>query len=334
MNCVLIVKEMKKMKIKSLTTTKIGYLFCVISAVTIFACKNENSKKNNKVTNKQEESNVEKHIDTSYKKNIRLFDQFYYDMPESTVAQVNAELDKKTESDHAILTFKNENIYFKKEFFYEAGLLKKVKLVANNITNTRENSPIILDLFNSKYGKSTLKEDKQETDEIQTIATRIIDYKEGNSFTEKTSYDSKIHRKISNNEFKEYLNNSLYSSFCNIANNDLQIVSLGEDTFYKVMKDVTKDEFVNIPVEVSIKKIPYKKTVVYNEYTWMQGTKKITLYCFKSLNYKGNKYTPREIGVNTDLIVTFSKVEKSSIKNNTESNEDLKLKEKETLNAI
>lgn len=310
-----------------------GYLFALLTVATIFACNDDNSKKRNKEPNKQVESkNIEKPIDTSYKKNIRLFDQFYYDMPESVVVKVNAEFEKKMKSDHAILTYRNENIYFEKQFFYEVGLLKKVNLVANDITNERENSPLILDLFNSKYGKSIFKEDIQESDEVQTIATRIIDYKRGGYLA--TTYDSKIHRKITNNEFKGFLNNSLYGSFCSVANNDLQIVSSGDDSFYKVMKDVTKDEFVKIPVEVAIKIIPYKKIVVYNDHTWIDGEKSIKLYFFKSVKYIGNKYKPLEMGMNTDLIVTFTKSQKSNKKNEKEVLDDPKLAEKQTIDAI
>lgn len=311
-----------------------GYLFAILTLVTIFACKNDNLKKDNKESSNQlENNNVEKPIDTSYKKNLRLFDQFYYDMPEKVVVTVNAEFEKKMKSNYAILTYKNENIYFKKQFLYEAGLLKSVKLVANNITDKRENSPLILELFNSKYGRSTIEEDKFDSDEIQTVATRIIDYKKGSSF-EPTTYDSKIHRKITNNELKEFLNNLFTGGFYSVANNDLQIVSSGGDTFYKVMKDVTKDEFVKIPVEVAIKKIPYKKILTYNNHTWKDGEKEIRLHFFKSLKYIGNKYDPIENGINTDLIVTFKKSQKSNKKNEKEDLDEPKLTEKETMNAI
>ena len=322
------------MKIKFMIYNIARYLFVILGLTTIFACNNDNLKKGNKEPNKESEIQItEKPVDTSYKKNIRLFDQFYYDMPKSVVESVNAEIVKKIESDHAILTYKNENIYFEKQFYYEADLLKNIKLVANNVTNNRENSPLVLSLLISKYGKSNFKEDKYESDETQIIATRIIDYKRS-GFSESTNYDSKIHRKINKNEFNEFIDNEFQSSFYSVANNELQIVSLGEDSFYRIMKDVTKDEFVKIPVEVAIKKIPYKKIVIYNDHTWKDGEKYIRLYCFESVKYIGNKYKPLEMGINTNIILTYGKLEKNSNEKDTEIPVDTKLKEKETMNAI
>jgi len=307
----------------------------ILLAVSFHSCKKDDSTKNNKNFEQQTEtSNGEKEIDTSYKKNIRLFDQFYYGMPEKIVFDINKKINDSSKTDQAILTYKNENVYFKKQFFYTDGLLNKVQLVSYNTTNKRENSPIILELFNSKYGKSEFKEDIFETDETQTIATKIINFKEPSGLSTIEPYDPKIHKDVSKKEFNDYINHSHQIRPYTIANNELHIVKIGGESFYKIMKDITKDEIVKIPVKVAIKKINYKKIITFNEHIWRNGEKKIRLYCFKSIRYQGNKYQPVEINLNKDLIVTFTRLEKNNPIQEEENSEDPKLREKKTIDAI
>ncbi len=314
------------MKINLKTMKEIKKILIILIVISLHACK-----KDNKEINKQVESNnVAEPIDTSYKKNIRLFDNFYYGMPMSEVLQVNAALDKKNDSDHAILNYNNEDIYCKKEFKYKNGLLEEVTLIALEKTAGRENSPLLLSLFNTKYGKSKINEDKEETDEEQTIVTKILNYEKSiltATESDDLIYNPKIHKEVSENEFKNKLD-----VFHQITNTKLHTVSIGS-SHYKMLKDITKDEIIFIPIKAAIKKIKYKKTVTYVNNIWEKEGKKIVLHYLKSISCIGNKYEPLHFGVNYDINLTFSKVKKNSEIKNSEIR-DSKVAQKQTLDAI
>lgn len=269
------------MKIKSLTTNKIGYLFCVILAITIFACKNENSEKNNKVTNKQEESNVEKHIDTSYKKNIRLFDQFYYDMPSTDAINLENYYRRKRDdyNDNRIeLNYKGISFFFRQNLIFKNKLLKEVVLESD----TQVGLDKIIDLYTEKYGTPKI-ETKKSSREIDDVSiTGLIKIND-------PLYDPTIHKEISK---KEYYKDTIGSipglgPHGMLVNEKYKIVER-EFYFYKLMKNITTDELVSLKADVIKKKYKYKIVDHIKTYTWLDNNKLIKIeYLFKN-DFIGN----------------------------------------------
>jgi hypothetical protein len=270
------------MKIKNMICKTAGYLFAVLTVATIFACNDDNSKKGNKESNKQIESkNIEKPIDSSYKKNIRLFDQFYYDMP--SVAAINLENNyRKKRNDYddnrIELTYKGVSFFFKKNLLFKNKLLKEVVLESY----TQIGLDKIIDLYTEKYGTPKI-ETKTATREIDDVLiSGLIKIND-------PLYDPKIHKEISK---KEYYKDTIgdipgLGPHGMLVNEKFKIVER-EFYYYKLMKNITTDELVSLKADVIKKKYRYKIVDHIKTYTWLDNKKLIKVeYLYKN-DFIGN----------------------------------------------
>lgn len=294
-----------------------------IIGVLFFSCKESKSKKINtsvKVTEK-EIVPVAK-IDTSFKKNIRLYDQYYYDMPSNAADEFN------TNDDVVTITYKKQSIDLKKSFTYEKNLLKAVMLSGDSFYSAE-----ILSLFKEKYGEPIVLEKKEKSTQTEIIPIKILKIKDELYVENPKKFDKAIHREISNQEFNNYLANQDFP-FIKLANSKLHIMVNSNGTFYKVMKDITKDEFVIFVIEVAIQKNEYTKTQLTSQYTWIIEKKEIKVTVTKQPSVSGNKI-PVEPNLHGNLTIEFSSLDdKITSPKTTKENNPLKELEKKSLEAI
>jgi hypothetical protein len=248
---------------------------------------------------KEQENVSDIKVDTSYKKNIRLYDQYYYNMSSIAVNEMNSDSIDINNEDYVTITYNKQSINLKKSFTYKNNLLKEVNLSGNSFDGSS-----ILSLLKEKYGEPKVLEEKEKSTHTQVVATKIINMYPLKGNHNGLKYNPAIHKEISNEEFnKRYEDFYFYSG--SIANSKLHIVNFGDDTFFKLMKDITKDELVKINIEVAMIKNEYTKTKVTGICTWQDEGKEIQLNYTKAVIFNGNK-TPMKDTLYANLNIKFS----------------------------
>ncbi|AWG20401.1 hypothetical protein FFWV33_02085 [Flavobacterium faecale] len=235
-------------------------------------------------------------VDTSYKKNIRLYDQFYYGMA-SDVAQ---KLNNQDSTPTVKLNYKNQSFELKKDLKFNTNLLQSIKLSGDSYDGTS-----ILNLFKEKYGEPTVVLKKIKSEENEIIATKILQYLD-NTYT-KIKYVPRIHKEVSNEEFQKHFEQPEIMSGKE-ASRKLHVVRYGSDHFSKVMKDITKNETIELDVEVAIENNSFSKSKNYVTYTWNEGKKEVQLHFLKSVTFSGNK-TYQRITLDGGLSINFSNMD-------------------------
>lgn len=307
----------------NLTIMKNTVNFLIILLVfTFYACKKDISNENKKKEIKNSAApKIKIDKDTSYKKNIKLYENFYYLMPENLV---------NIPESNTILTYKGVEYEFDVEFEFKDQLLRSVILNQNNIVNHDENFENIIDLYIEKYGTPKIENIKETNEEYEIYVNNVIRITDN-------KYDSSIHKNLSNSEFKDIgsfgiaMQGELISEKFRIVKGN----SFENNDFFKIMKDITQDKILKLKVDVSIKNYSYKQIDYLKTYTWIDNEKLIILkYMYKN-DYVGNLNKKNQKKTMTINYLNYKELEKNEIKLSNELDEESKkLKEKQTLKSI
>ncbi|MFY7938727.1 MAG: hypothetical protein ACOVOQ_15220 [Flavobacterium sp.] len=284
--------------------------FVLLFTVLIFSCKEKVSKETNNFvkdsTEKKESNTLSKTVDTSYKQNTRLYANYFYLMPEKAVDEWEATSDEE-------LTYKGKKFTFTKKLKFEEGFLKEVKLGNNYV----EDSEIIIELYKEKYGVPEIESSKSSYNIEDSYVDGVI------KITDR-DYNPEIHKSLSPKEFSNYLKNQFL--FYAVVSNKFQVLQKMDNEYFKLMRDVSKNEYVTLKVLVSLKDYKYTKIEHHKKYTWRDGDKIIVIH---------HHYKNDFIGVigrhdnDKSLTVTYSSAQEDFKKNKIDSIDKLKEIEKQ-----
>ncbi len=281
--------------------------------LTFGSCSKKDEENVSKIKTKSETTEKES-IDTSYKKNLHLFEDYYYMMPK------NLCIDKET------------TISYKKKAyeFSVSAICPSTKLRWVYLNNSKDDCSEIINLYKSKYGTPKIKENKESNEIEDKVITGILKIS--------GKYNPEIHKKVTNSEFINYFKkypfldkyaneeNSIYSDKCN-----LKFHLIKEDL---VMKNISTGEFELIKVDLSREKFKYKKVLHYKTYTWTEGEKEITikhLYRVEILNNLNYKKADEKF---TSITYTSIKENLRKQRNIPINNDSIKKEELSTLDKI
>lgn len=207
-------------------------------------------------------------IDTTYKENLHLFEDYYYMMPESLCTK------KET-----TIFYNNRSYIF--DVFTSS---KDSKLNRVFLKNSNTDCSDIINLYKSKYGEPKTKENKISKEIDDKVITGILKIS--------SEYDPEIHRKITDTEFKNYIKKHPFygreGRFFDLRAN-MKFHLIKEKL---IMKNISTGEFDEISVSLSLEKFQYIENHYYKTYTWVKGEKKIKIeHLYKvellnNLNYR------------------------------------------------
>ena len=249
-------------------------------------------------------------IDTTYKENLHLFEDYYYMMPES------------------LCTKKETTIFYNnRSFIFDVFTSSKdSKLNRVFLKNSNTDCSDIINLYKSKYGEPKTKENKISKEIDDKVITGILKIS--------SEYDPEIHRKITDTEFKNFVKKHPFygreGSFFDLrVNAELHLIKEK-----LIMKNISTGEFELIKVDLSREKFKYKKVFHYKTYTWTEGEKEITikhLYRVEILNNLNYKKADEKF-----ISITYTSIKENLRKqrNIPINNDSIKKEELSTLDKI
>ena len=240
-------------------------------------------------------------IDTTYKENLHLFEDYYYMMPESLCTK------KET-----TIFYNNRSYIF--EIFTSS---KDSKLNRVFLKNSNIDCSDIINLYKSKYGEPKTKENKISKEMDDKVITGIL------KISGVGEYDPEIHRKITDTEFNNYVKKHPFygreGSFFDLrVNAELHLINEK-----LIMKNISTGEFDHIIVSLSRKKIEYITNYYYKTYTWIKGEKKIEinhLFKVELLNNLNNRKDNTKSMYITYTSIKENRIEQKNIKVDSSSN--------------
>ena len=276
------------------------YTIFIMFILILVSCDKMNSESKSKIIiDKKTTSKTT--IDTTYKENLHLFEDYYYMM-------------KKSISTKKETTIFNKNRSYIFQIFTSS---KDSKLNRVFLKNSNTDCSDIINLYKSKYGEPKTKENKISKEMDDKVITGIL------KISGVGEYDPEIHRKITDTEFNNYVKKHPFygreGSFFDLrVNAELHLIKEK-----LIMKNISTGEFDEISVSLSLEKFQYIENHYYKTYTWVKGEKEIEIeHLYKvellnNLNYRKNNTKSMYI---TYTSIKENRIEQKNIKVDSNSN--------------
>ena len=286
------------MKINLRTMKNLRKLLIILLAISLNACKKDNSKESKKEDLQHSGKSIsEKEIDTSYKKNIKLFENYYYLMPENLISKFG---------DETIISCKGVDYTFHVTFEFKGKLLKEVQLYGESYEGLHK----IIALYSDKYGTPKTDMRKETYNSNDLYVKNIIKITD-------PIYDSSKHKKISNINNLDDLEKTVYASkFIDKKN---KIYRDNNNYYYVLMMDVTQNVAVPLMCEVNLEKFYYTRNMFTKTYEWENNGKIISIDYYYKNEYIGYKNAVQE--EMKSLNISYSSIQDKNKKDSSQSDE-------------
>ncbi|WP_430399938.1 hypothetical protein [Flavobacterium sp.] len=292
------------------------FLYIAVILFSFISCKKVELKDNVDIEKQQESESVisNKVIDTSYKLNTNLFDQYYYLMSESDISKLE---DKKG---NVVLGYNNAEYKFDIKLKKEGALLKEVNLEISRISDS--DSKNIVNLYTEKYGAPKI-ESTHEVDEILGfIVTKVNKINDPYYLINPERY-----RGLSDAKYQEYIKPFLEYGYGMYEVSEkfhvVENLQIGKRQYYISMYDIREKRVQELKADVSTKTYYFKRVNYIKKYSWINEDKIINIKCFYYED-AGNKSRATYNKNSYKLEINYSSIKEIKDKKIIESEEERK----------